>query len=299
MTTHLDGDVTGHVVIGTPISEHPHEAEQWGVAYAARRGLPVTLMGAYGHTLAATPDDVLLPQVTDAAGREMRDYLDSVRHTLVSATPEADIRCLATPGHAGPALVTASQSTALVVVGSRGLDGLSGLLLGSTSQFLVSRTDGPVAVVPASLTADLIDNDPVVLGVDGTSDSAASRFAFEQARAEKRPLLAVHSWESGDRWADASYEKDGEPTEEHLESVLHETIAEQVQEFPDVEVRYQVVRGESTVALLGASARAAMLVVGTRRRGEVRSLLFGSTSMRLVSRAACPTIVVPGLENDR
>ncbi|WP_168582643.1 universal stress protein [Gephyromycinifex aptenodytis] len=286
-------DFTGQVVLGTTGAEQCATAEFWGAAFAARRRLPVLLLGAFGHGPTAAPDAILLPQITEDAQLAMTSYLEQMRTNLQSQYENLDVGVEAAPGHAGPWLADASRSADLVVVGTRGLNGLSGLLLGSTSQYLVTHARGPVAVVPSSLTEDLTDGDPIVLGVDGESDSAATEFAFEQARTEGRPLVAVHSWEPGDRWADRDERGPAVPTDDHLDHVLKETLAQHTERFPEVEVRRQVVRGQSDVALLGASARAAMLVVGTHGRGEVRGLLFGSTSMRLFARASCPAIVVP------
>ena len=52
------------------------------------------------------------------------------------------------PGNAVQALTKASYDHDVVVVGSRGRGGFTGLLLGSTSQGLIQHAVGPVYVVP-------------------------------------------------------------------------------------------------------------------------------------------------------
>ena len=51
------------------------------------------------------------------------------------------------PGHPNDALVRASEHAGLLVVGSRGRNPLTGLLLGSTSGHCAGRAHCPVAVV--------------------------------------------------------------------------------------------------------------------------------------------------------
>ncbi|WP_313566055.1 universal stress protein [Mobilicoccus sp.] len=300
MSIETTRDFTGQVVIATAIGSTEADsraAERWGAAHAARRGVPAVLAGVFGVGISAGDiGGLYAPEIMDPvtllgeAQRSAEEELEARRRELLAEQPALRLSCAALPGHPGAVLADASETADLVVLGTRGLDGWSGLLLGSISQYVTTRARGPVAVVPSHLFQDLTDDDPIVLGVDGESDHGATLFAFDEARRQGRPVVAVHSWRRGDPEAALHAESvDGGGLDEILEAAL----APVVERYPDVEVHRQIVRGDAEIALLGASARAAMLVIGTRGRGELRSVLFGSTSVRLLGRASCPAVVVP------
>jgi nucleotide-binding universal stress UspA family protein len=64
---------------------------------------------------------------------------------------------------------------------------------------------------------------------------------------------------------------------------------------PDVSTEIKVVFGDPADALLAAAsdAEAELLVVGSRGRGPIASMVLGSVSTRLASAAPCPVVVVP------
>jgi nucleotide-binding universal stress UspA family protein len=61
----------------------------------------------------------------------------------------------------------------------------------------------------------------------------------------------------------------------------------------DVDVTPLVSATPAAQALLDRSVGAALLVVGTRGRGVMRSALLGSVALHCVTHAACPVVVVP------
>ena len=53
--------------------------------------------------------------------------------------------------------------------------------------------------------------------------------------------------------------------------------------------------GDPVAKLVEASAEVGLLVMGSRGRGRIRSVLLGSVSRSLVHSAACPVVVVPNV----
>jgi nucleotide-binding universal stress UspA family protein len=61
---------------------------------------------------------------------------------------------------------------------------------------------------------------------------------------------------------------------------------------PDLDIEVTAPLHDARAALIESSARASIVVVGTRGRGPVRSLLLGSVSTAVAEHASCPVAVV-------
>jgi len=137
----------------------------------------------------------------------------------------------------------------------------------------------------------------IAVGIDGTpSSQQALARAAEIAAAEHRPLVLVHAVdEEVALWTDPLGRDDhpglaGQQTPAGL--LLDEARAEAVRRTPSLEVHTLLLVADPRDVLREVSARASLLVVGSRGRGRVRSVLLGSTSLAVTRRAACPVLVV-------
>ncbi len=107
------------------------------------------VVAVHGWRLATVPVDKrgnLPTSVVDRMVEHERLLAESVAG-LLERYPDVDVETESFPVGAGQALVDASLTASLVVVGSRGLGAFPGLLLGSVSQDVVTRAHCPVAVV--------------------------------------------------------------------------------------------------------------------------------------------------------
>jgi nucleotide-binding universal stress UspA family protein len=191
-------------------------------------------------------------------------------------------------------LAEESRGASLVALGSRGLGGFTGLVVGSTSVGLVARAHCPVVVLRGEHDQQPSAG-PVVVGVDGTpTGEAAIAFAFEQASARGAELVAVHAWNEPviEAAFAANVALDPESMQQDAEALVAERLAGWQEKYPDVVVTRDIVRDRPTSVLLRHAAHAQLMVVGTRGLGGFRGLLLGSTSQHLLHHAPCPVAVV-------
>ncbi len=285
----------GSVVVGYDGSSHADLAITWAARVAQTRGCPLVLLSAAKplvsmHDGAALFDAGLIEGETIYLRGVLRRKVDAVR----DEHPELDVvgQFLV----AGPALslIEASATADLVVLGSRRLHGLAVCVLGGVSDPVVTHAQGPIAVVPEGGQGPRTG--PVVVGVESraTPDHVLT-FAAERARTSGRDLVLLHAWDVRVPWR-FDLLADAERTREinlAWEEEMRDIVDQLQERFPDVEMRTEVQSGSAVDALVDLSARAALLVVGTRGRGGFTGLLLGSTSRRVLQLTNCPAIVVP------
>ena len=137
----------------------------------------------------------------------------------------------------------------------------------------------------------------IVVGVDGSESSTqALQWAVQQAAAEHRALTLVHAAHGlAPAFNDGVY-VDADGARRALEAdgrtILGEARQAVAWKQPDLEVHEVLELADPREVLLQLSEHAAMVVVGSRGRGRVASLLLGSTSVAVVRHATCPVVVV-------
>jgi nucleotide-binding universal stress UspA family protein len=138
----------------------------------------------------------------------------------------------------------------------------------------------------------------IAVGVDGSEYSDdALEWAYEQARVTASELVVVHCWEypylgvidfvgMDDRIRETSH--DG------AEALLDATISRLRAAHPDDDVRLTplLLEGNPAWTILEAAEDADLVVVGSRGRGGLKTLVLGSVSHVVVTHAEIPVVVV-------
>lgn len=285
--------MTRPVVAGVDGSPASLAAAEHAADAAVRRGAPLELVHGYLHPfrygVPLDPYPVQLPP-PDPDGQLM---LDDAAAKLRSSRPTLEIRTRQVPGGGAGALVDASRSASLVVVGSRGRGGFAGLLLGSVGAQVAAHAHCPALVVRPPKSP--VDSDlPVVAAVDGSRGAAeAIACAAEEAHLRRTDLLLVHVWWTGDlHTARETFEETEKAARAAARELLDGAAAKARETHPDVPVRTRLIHGLTPADhLVRVSQEAALIAVGSRGRGGFTGLLLGSVSQHLVHHAHCPVLV--------
>jgi nucleotide-binding universal stress UspA family protein len=283
------------LVVGVDGSEPGMRAVDWAADEAALRGVPLRLVyaslweryegAALAEGLGRSSEQVLADSIVEAAAkRAHRREVDLKISTEV--LPEEPV----------PALLREGRNASALVLGTRGRSGIAELLLGSVSLAVAARADCPVIVLRGShdhrMTSRMCRR--IVLGVgEEPENSAAVRFAFEEARERRVPLEAVRAWRCPAHESTDHPLLSGEPAHLH-EQQATETLEAALRDAPaGVELRRRIVEGPARTVLLDASAEADLLVVGAQRRHGHFGLQLGRVAHAVLHHSACPVAVVP------
>lgn len=140
---------SGRIVVGVDGSPSSEEALRWAVRHARLTGQPVEAVTSW-----EIPVNFSVGPLTDFdwEGQATSTLTDTVANAVGPADAEQVSRCVV-KGHPAQVLIDAAADAGLVVVGSRGRGGFTGMLLGSVSQHVLARAACPVVVVRDTGTA--------------------------------------------------------------------------------------------------------------------------------------------------
>ncbi|MCO1656336.1 universal stress protein [Pseudonocardia humida] len=283
------------VVVGIDGSESALAAARWGAVEARRRNAPLRLVTAFAWTrnrdlVAGAPElgEQYRSDLRVHAERQLADAVAVAERTV----PDRPVDGSVVVGSPIGALGEEARHAQLLVLGSRGRGGLTGLLIGSVAVALAPKAACPVVVVRGE-DREPGNSAPVVLGVDDSpAGDAAIAFAFEAAAARGAPLVAVHAWLEHIYDAQIALMVDAAGTEEQVRSTLARRLAGWTQKYPTVPLTLDVARDAPARALVERSRDAQLVVVGSRGHGNLAGLVLGSVSHALLQHSHCPVAVV-------
>jgi nucleotide-binding universal stress UspA family protein len=267
------------VIAGVDGSPSSLAAADYAAGIADRRKVPLRLVHAFhGFSDPAAQDDI--EEIMLAHIQRQR-----ARHAGLAVTAQQ------IAGRPASVLIEQSRHALALVVGCRGTGGFAELLLGSVSAQVCAHGSGATIVVRPPLTDNAIlpgpeqperwpkPLGPVLACTDGSPGSAlALRFAAEEAVSRNVQLIVA-------------YVSDG-PAEDDEKLLLGAVEPlEPIYSGPAIELR-SIDSPNVAEALVEASRRAALMVVGSRGRGGFTGTVLGSVSRALTHHGYGPVAVI-------
>ena len=144
------------IVVGVDGSEASKEALRFAAEEARLRGVALKVVHAWDSPYEPLAVAGYVPQADASLVGELRQaaerVLDSALAAVEAETEGMTVERVLIETPASRALVDAAEGADLLVVGSRGLGGFAGLLLGSVSQQCAHHAPCPVVIVPPERT---------------------------------------------------------------------------------------------------------------------------------------------------
>ena len=138
------------IIVGSDGSGHSQQALTWAMKEAAVHHVPLTVL-----TVHQAVDDVYgLPShypgdagLTEQAREAAQGEVDKALAAVGDARPDS-VTVTAVHGIPADVFIEASKDADLVVLGSRGVGGFRGLLMGSVAQRVAQHAHCPVTILP-------------------------------------------------------------------------------------------------------------------------------------------------------
>ncbi|MEU8171785.1 universal stress protein [Microbispora hainanensis] len=280
------------VVVGTDGSAGATRAVEWAADDAALRGLPLRVV----HAVERLPYDVPrypIPDSYDRPAPSGRQLLGHAERVALDRRPGLEVTTELVEGRPGRVLRDQAARAAEVVLGSHGAGGFPGMLLGSVGHQVAGHVAVPVVVVrPAPLEAGA----EIVVGFDCSKESGpALTYAFEEARLRGHRVRIVCAWEPPVPYGPViSTDLDAmrRAAEDYARGELESLQSGYADVETELDTELDMVRGHPVSALIDASSRAVLLVVGSHGRNAFTAAVLGSVSRAVLAHARCPVAVV-------
>lgn len=274
------------IVVGYDGSAQAAQAVRWAAEQAALRNRPLHLVHcSLWPVVTHDPDPGLVPGVADSGPeRSAQGTLDEGLAYAKHAAPGVEVRTSLLYGWPSVHLPKISVGEELLVVGSRGIGGFIGLLVGSVSLEMAATAACPVAVV----RSDDHPEGPVVVAIDSSGSPAALEDACTVAAVTGANLIIVHV-----QHAPAGYRLLRDPVDAHAaaEALLDSAVSTARDLAPRTIVERQLLTDTSIPrAILHASQGARLTVVGTKGHGLIKGTI-GSTAHAVLHHAQGPVLI--------
>ena len=280
-------DTIARILVGVDASENSVRAADWAASLAVSLGARLTL----AHALDLPDTDPSARSAETSGYRERRHHAGerilsrmttriSERHPGLTVDTE-----LSAPDPA-QALALLAQDADLLVTGTRGHGGFTGMLLGSVSNKLAAHAPCPVIVIGVDTAYET--SRELVLGLGEDDAPAPIEFAFRIADLLGLSVRTVRVFEPVVAYG-GYHEQAPQAVADDLDAAL-EPVRKQ---YPNVPATVEPRQGVPVPTLVQAALSARLLVVGSHRSRGPLSFGPGHIVHGLLSYSVVPVAVVP------
>jgi len=138
-------------VVGIDGSAESRRALAWALEAAREAGATLDVVHVWSWSVATYPGfgvPVTSETITEI-GHAAEETAQAVVDEVVGPDPDVEVRLAVVEGAPAACLIEAADGADLLVVGSRGRGGFTGLLLGSVSQQCAHHARCPLVIVPS------------------------------------------------------------------------------------------------------------------------------------------------------
>ncbi len=142
-----------NIHVATDGTDQADHALKFAIELAAKWDAQVIILSVIPPTpLIADPDGfspTYLPDFENDLKEVYQSILDKAKNTVAKEQPEIEVEACLEKGRPSNVIVKVAEieNVDLIVMGSRGLGGITGMILGSTSQAVVHSCTRPVLIV--------------------------------------------------------------------------------------------------------------------------------------------------------
>ncbi|WP_405653295.1 universal stress protein [Streptomyces sp. NBC_00019] len=289
------------VVTGLDGSDESRAAAEWAAREAELRGLPLKLL----HVGEPVPE--LLAQAPLLGAETLQYWSETVPRDAAEGLRlrHPGLEIVEEQRRGGPVeiLLEEAEDAELLALGSRGLSGIGGFLVGSVGLAVVAHAERPVVLVRADehptedavMPSDAARHRPVVLGLDVAGpDDSLIEFAFDAAVRRSTALRVVYGWNLPPYYTyglSADLNLHDEITRGQA-TALAAALAPWLEKYPAVEVIGESRCGNAADHLVGASREASLVIVGRRIRHSPLGAHIGPVTHAVLHHASAPVAVV-------
>lgn len=238
--------------------------------------------------------DIELPQGRDAAAQKPYEHaLLRARADIIAAHPGLTVMTSVRHGIVHDEIVAASRRSDLLVLGSNRPSAWAGLVNGTVPLRVAGRAACITVVVPVTWAPSVGE---VVAGWadDGTGDRVL-QFAAREASRRSAGLTVVHAWSAAAAGAmvpstPATLVQQIVSTQRDLLTEAASTVS---REHPELTVTHLLHAGAPADAIIEAASQACLVVIGSRGRGAIASLVLGSVSHGVLMHLPTVVAIVP------